>query len=57
VRLEGRVNSYEAVDKIKGSIEKIPQFKNVQTGNVRKGVKEEIKFSLSFDIVAPEGSS
>lgn len=57
VRLEGRVNSYEAVDKIKSSIEKVPQFKNVQTGNVRKGVKEEIKFSLSFDIVPAEGSS
>lgn len=54
VRLEGRVGSYEAVDKIKLSLEKVPQFKNVQTGNVRKGVREEIKFSLSFDIVPAE---
>ncbi len=51
VRLEGRALSYEGVDKIKSSMEKIPQFKNVQTGNVRKGLRDEIKFSLSFDIV------
>ncbi|MBF0492750.1 MAG: pilus assembly protein PilM [Deltaproteobacteria bacterium] len=50
VRLEGRTVSYEAVDKVKSSLEKISQFKNVQTGNVRKGVQDEIKFSLSFDI-------
>jgi len=54
VRLEGRVSTYEAVDKIKSSLEKIPQFKNVQTGNVRKGVRDEIKFSLSFDVVKAE---
>ncbi len=52
VRFEGRTTSYEAVDKVKNSLEKIPQFKNVQTGNVRKGVQDEIKFSLSFDIGA-----
>jgi type IV pilus assembly protein PilM len=57
VRVEGRVNSYEAVDKIKSSIEKVPQFKNVQTGNVRKGIKDEIKFSLSFDIAGAEEGS
>src|SRR4029434_10134670 len=49
VRLEGRTISYEAVDKVKASMEKVPQFKNVQTGNVRKGVQDEIKFSLSFE--------
>jgi type IV pilus assembly protein PilM len=52
VRLEGRTVSYEAVDKVKAAMEKVPQFKNVQTGNVRKGVQDEIKFSLSFDIGA-----
>lgn len=51
VRLEGRTISYEGVDKVKASMEKIKIFKNVQTGNVRKGVRDEIKFSLSFDIV------
>jgi general secretion pathway protein L len=50
VRLEGRTVSYEAVDKIKASLEKVSQFKNIQTGNVRKGIQDEIKFSLSFDI-------
>lgn len=57
VRLEGRTGSYEAVDKVKASLEKIHEFQNVQTGNVRKGVRDEIKFSLSFDIIEGEGSS
>lgn len=56
VRLEGRTGSYEAVDKVKASMEKIKEFKNVQTGNVRKGVQDEIKFSLSFDVITGEES-
>ncbi|MFO1462563.1 MAG: pilus assembly protein PilM [bacterium] len=51
VRMEGRTVSYEGVDKVKASMEKVKIFKNVQTGNVRKGVRDEIKFSLSFDVV------
>jgi len=54
VRLEGKTVSYEGVDKIKTAMESIQEFKNVQKGNVRKGVRDEIKFSLSFDI---EGGS
>lgn len=54
VRLEGRTGSYEAVDKVKSSMEQIKEFRNVQTGNVRKGVRDEIKFSLSFDIIEGE---
>jgi type IV pilus assembly protein PilM len=50
VRMEGRTVSYEGVDKVKSALEKVKEFKNVQTGNVRKGVRDEIKFSLSFDI-------
>lgn len=50
VRLEGRTGSYEGVDKVKTSMEKVKDFKNVQTGNVRKGVREQIKFTLSFDL-------
>lgn len=50
VRMEGRTISYEGVDKVKSAMEKNKEFKNVQTGNVRKGVRDEIKFSLSFDI-------
>ena len=57
VRLEGRTLSYEAIDKVKSSLEKIPLFKNVQTANVRKGVQEELKFSLSFDIGASNGQN
>ncbi|HCU23397.1 MAG TPA: hypothetical protein DF383_00125 [Deltaproteobacteria bacterium] len=54
VRLEGRALSYEGVDKLKAAMEKVDKFKNVQTGNVRKGVRDEIKFSLSFDVVGKE---
>lgn len=50
VRLEGRTTSYEGIDKVKAAMEKVKNFKNVQTGNVRKGVREQIKFSLSFDL-------
>ncbi|MDX1386272.1 MAG: hypothetical protein R3257_01690 [bacterium] len=57
VRLEGRTGSYEAVDKVKSSLEKVQEFKNVQTGNVRKGVRNEIKFSLSFDVFEGEEGS
>lgn len=53
VRLEGRTVSYEAVDKVKNALESVPNFKNVQTGNVRKGLQQnEIKFSLSMDVGA-----
>ncbi len=52
VRMEGKTVSYEAVDKIKSALEKVPGFKNVQTGNVRKGIQDEIKFSLSLDVGA-----
>lgn len=55
VRMEGRTVSYEGVDKVKSSLEKIKVFKNVQTGNVRKGIRNQIKFSLSFDVVEGEG--
>jgi Tfp pilus assembly protein PilN len=54
VRMEGRTNSYEAVDKMKSSMEKVSIFKNVQTGNVRKGVRDEIKFSLTFDVLGEQ---
>jgi hypothetical protein len=52
VRMEGRTVSYEGVDKVKASMEKIKEFKNVQSGNVRKGVRDEIRFSVSFDIIS-----
>ncbi len=50
VRIEGRTLSYEGVDKVKAAIGQVKNFKNVETGDVRKGIKDEIKFKLSFDL-------
>lgn len=50
IKLSGRTTSFEAVDKIKLAMEKNPKFKNVATGNVRKGVKEEIKFDITMEL-------
>jgi len=53
VTLSGRTNSFETVDKIKMAMEKSEHFKNITTGNVRKGTKGEIKFDLSLEIKQP----
>ncbi len=53
VTLSGRTGSFETVDKIKMAMEKAENFKNVTTGNVRKGTKGEIKFDLSMEIKEP----
>lgn len=53
VTLSGRTNSFETVDKIKMAMEKSDHFKNVTTGNVRKGTKGEIKFDLAMEIKQP----
>lgn len=50
VKISGRTTSFEAVDKIKIALEKNTRFKNVVTGNVRKGVKEEIKFDITMEV-------
>ncbi|MFH1875120.1 MAG: pilus assembly protein PilM [Pseudomonadota bacterium] len=50
VTLSGETNSFENVDKIKLEMERSKRFKNVSTGNVRKGTKGEIKFDLSMEI-------
>lgn len=52
VRLEGRTVSYEGVDKIKAALSQVKNFKNVETGDVRKGIKDEIKFKVSFDLTS-----
>lgn len=49
IKISGRTSSFEAVDKIKGALEKSGKFKNVTTGNVRKGVKDDIKFDLNME--------
>lgn len=51
LRVDGRTTSFEAVDKIKNSLGTSPLFKSVTTQNVAKGVRDEIKFSLSMDVV------
>ncbi len=50
VRLEGRTVDYGVVDQLKAALEKVKLFKNVQTGDVRRGAQDEIKFSLSFEV-------
>ncbi len=57
LKLSGRTTSFEAVDKIKAALEKDAKFKNVTTGNVRKGVKEEIKFDISMDVGGPAAAA
>ena len=55
ITLEGRTGSFEAVDKIKNALANSPLFKNVTTQNVSKGVRDEIKFSLSIDVAPKQG--
>ncbi len=54
VRLQGDTNSFEAIDLIKNGLSQSPLFKNISTGNVRKGPKGEVKFDMSFDLVDGE---
>jgi type IV pilus assembly protein PilM len=51
IKMSGRTTSFEAVDKIKSAVEKSGKFKDISMGNVRKGIKEEIKFDLSMEAV------
>jgi len=53
LRMDGRTTSFEAVDKIKNALSNSPYFKSVTTQNVAKGVRDEIKFSLSMDVATP----
>lgn len=55
IRLQGRTTSFEAVDQIKTALSKSKMFKNVATENVKKGPKEEIRFSLSIELAGGEG--
>ncbi len=50
IKMVGRTTSFEAVDKIKLALEKSGKFKDIATGNVRKGVKDEIKFDLTMEL-------
>lgn len=50
IRLQGRTTSFEAIDQIKEALAKSKMFKNVATENVKKGPKDEIRFSLSVEL-------
>lgn len=50
IRLQGRTNSFEAVDQLKEALSRSPLFRNVTTGNVKKGVKDDVKFDLSLEV-------
>jgi len=50
VTMDGIVADFKAVDTVRQSLEKSDKFSNVTQGNVRKGVKGEVKFSMSMDI-------
>jgi type IV pilus assembly protein PilM len=55
IRLQGRTSSFEAIDQIKTALAKSKMFKNVATENVKKGPKNEIRFSLSIELAGGEG--
>lgn len=48
VKMDGRTTSFEAVDKIKQALSESPQFADIKADNVAKGLKDEVKFSLSL---------
>ncbi|MBI2346009.1 MAG: pilus assembly protein PilM [Deltaproteobacteria bacterium] len=50
VQIRGKTTSFEAVDKIRDALGKSDKFENVQTSNVGKGVKDEIKFEVRFGV-------
>ncbi len=50
----GQVDDFKAVDTVKLALENTPLFSNVTTGNVRKGVKGEVKFKISMDVAEEE---
>jgi type IV pilus assembly protein PilM len=55
VTLDGTVADFKAVDTVRQALEKSGTFTNVTSGNVRKGVKGEVKFSLSMDVGTGKG--
>lgn len=50
--LSGIVDDFKGVDTIKQAFEQSSKFSNVSTGNVSKGVKGEVKFKLSMDVMS-----
>ncbi|MBI4365933.1 MAG: pilus assembly protein PilM [Deltaproteobacteria bacterium] len=50
VLMVGRTTSFEAVDKIREALGKAEAFDDVQTSNVAKGLKDEIKFEVRMGV-------
>ena len=50
IRLDGRADSFVTVDKVKAALESSSMFEKVTTGDVRKGVKDEVKFNVSMEL-------
>jgi len=55
VSFSGRVENFKAVDTVKLALEKSSIFSDVTTGNVRKGVKGNVKFKMSMNVVESGG--
>ena len=54
VRLEGKTASFEAVDRIKQALSESSQFFDVKVDNVGKGLKDDVKFSVSLSLEKKE---
>jgi general secretion pathway protein L len=50
VRMDGKTTSFEAVDKIKQALAGSERFFDVKVDNVTKGLKDDVKFSLSLSL-------
>lgn len=50
IRVKGRTDSFPSVSQIKESLSKSKMFKNVTTENVKKGIRDEIRFDLSLEV-------
>ncbi len=50
VRIQGVTDSFESVDQIKDALSKSRLFKNIAVENVKKGLREEVRFTLSVEI-------
>ncbi|OGP13521.1 MAG: hypothetical protein A3I75_03195 [Deltaproteobacteria bacterium RIFCSPLOWO2_02_FULL_50_16] len=50
LNVKGRTKSFEEVDRIKTAMMNSKLFKDVSSGNIRKGVQDEVKFDLSMEI-------
>lgn len=53
----GTTDTFESVDRIKQALEKSPLLRNVTAGNVRKGIKGEIKFDVAMEVGEKEGEA